>query len=261
VRSKEEYEAALDLIDQGINDCEIGRRLGISRVTIRGWGTARAAGSGGRTTAWTGKRHGAASCFRCAGTAPFDPKAYAYLLGIYLGDGTLTRFPRDVYDLRVSCDLKYPDIVNEIATAITIVRGSDTVGFVLSPGCVVVHAYWKHWPCLFPQHGHGRKHQRRIVLASWQADVVAEHPDELVRGLIQSDGNRHVNRVRGRLDRTKHYEYLRYMFTNASEDILRIFTDALDLLGVHWTRTTQRVISVARRDDVAYLDTFVGPKL
>jgi hypothetical protein len=57
------------------------------------------------------------------------------------------------------------------------------------------------------------------VLASWQADVVAEHPDELVRGLIQSDGNRHVNRVRGRLDRTKHYEYLRYMFTNASEDI------------------------------------------
>jgi len=69
-----------------------------------------------------------------------------------------------------------------------------------------------------------------------------------------------VNRVRGRLDRTKHYEYLRYMFTNASEDILRIFTDALDLLGVHWTRTTQRVISVARRDDVAYLDTFVGPK-
>ncbi len=47
------------------------------------------------------------------------------------------------------------------------------------------------------------------------------------------------------------------MFTNASEDILGIFTDALDRLGVHWTQTTPRVISVARRDDVAYLDTFV----
>jgi len=80
------HEAALELIDPGVNDCEIGRRLGISRVTIRGWRTARAAGSGGRTTAWTGKRHGAAPCFRCAGTAPFDLKAYAYLLGIYLRD-------------------------------------------------------------------------------------------------------------------------------------------------------------------------------
>ena len=98
------------------------------------------------------------------------------------------------------------------------------------------------------------------MLAPWQAELVAEHPDELVRGLIQSDGNRHVNRVRGRLDRAKRYEYPRYMFTNASKDILGNFTDALDRLGVHWTQTTERVISVARREDVAFLDTFVGPK-
>jgi len=50
------------------------------------------------------------------------------------------------------------------------------------------------------------------------------------------------------------------MFTNASSDILATFTDALDLMGVHWTQTTPRVISVARRADVAFLDTFVGPK-
>jgi hypothetical protein len=50
------------------------------------------------------------------------------------------------------------------------------------------------------------------------------------------------------------------MFTNASTDILRIFTEALDLLGVHWTQTTPRDISVARREDVAFLDGFVGPK-
>jgi hypothetical protein len=259
MRSQEEYEAALLLVDQGINDCEIGRRLGISRVTIRGWRTARAAGSGGRTISWTGKRRNVA-CFRCEGIAPVDPRAYTYLFGIYLGDGTLTPFPRDVYDFRVSCDLRYPNIVNEIATAITIVRGSDTVGFVAARGCVVAHAYWKHWPCLFPQHGPGRKHERKIVLEPWQAELVTQHPDELVKGLIQSDGNRHVNRVRGRLDRAKRYEYPRYMFTNASKDILGIFTDALDGLGVHWTQTTERVISVARRDDVAYLDTFVGPK-
>ena len=50
------------------------------------------------------------------------------------------------------------------------------------------------------------------------------------------------------------------MFTNASTDILVIFTDALDLLGVHWTQTTARDVSIARRGDIAFVDSFVGPK-
>ncbi len=91
--------------------------------------------------------------------------------------------------------------------------------------------------------------------------MVDAHPEDLVRGLIQSDGNRHINEVSRPLrSGVKKYRYPRYMFTNASEDILGIFTDALDRLGVHWTQTTPRVISVARRDDVAYLDTLVRAK-
>jgi hypothetical protein len=206
-------------------------------------------------------RQGAAPCFRCAGTSPFDPRSYVYLLGIYLGDGTLAAFPRGVYNLRISCDLKYPEIINEIATAITIVRSSDVVGFAAKPGCVVVNTYWKHWPCVFPQHGRGMKHTRLIELERWQRQLVDAYPEALVRGLIQSDGNRHINKVSRPLrSGIKRYQYPRYMFTNASEDILGIFTDALDRLGVHWTRTTSWDVSVARRDDVAYLDTFVGPK-
>ena len=50
------------------------------------------------------------------------------------------------------------------------------------------------------------------------------------------------------------------MFTNASTDIMGLFTSTLDALGVHWTRTMPRVVAVSRRDDVEYLDTFVGPK-
>lgn len=202
-----------------------------------------------------------ATCFRCEG-GWFDEQAYAYLLGVYLGDGWIWKGPRDVFHLRISCDLKYPDIINEIATHIVIVRGSETVGFASKQGrCVDVTAYWKHWPCVFPQHGPGRKHERNIKLAPWQKAIVDDQPKDLVRGLIQSDGNRHINEVRRELlSGTKRYRYSRYMFTNASDDILGIFTDALDVLGVHWTQTTARDISVARREDVAFLDTFVGPK-
>ena len=258
MRSEGEYQRAVDLIREGVNDCEVGRRLGIPRSTIREWRVGLAANSVGRT------RHSSANqrstCFRCDG-GWVDEEAYAYLLGAYLGDGCLSSHPRGVYRLRITCDLRYPDIINEIATRIKIVRGVDRVGFAARKGCVDVNAFWKHWPCVFPQHGLGRKHERQIRLVRWQKEIVAAHPEALVRGLIHSDGNRHVNDVARQLrSGPRRYRYPRYMFTNASTDILEILTNALDLLGVHWTRTTARDISVARREDVAYLDTFIGPK-
>lgn len=261
MRPEAEYREALALIRSGVNDCEVGRRLGIPRGTIRTWRVALAAGSGGRTESWSGSRDGRPmDCFRC--THGFiDEEAYAYLFGVYLGDGCLSPHPRGVYRLRIACDLKYPDIINEIATHIVIVRGVDKVGFTDKTGCVEVSAYWKHWICLFPQHAPGRKHERTIELDPWQGEIVSAHPKALIRGLIQSDGNRHINEVTRKLKSgVKRYRYSRYMFTNASTDILGIFTASLDLLGIHWTRTTPRDIAVSRRDDVAFLDTFVGPK-
>jgi len=58
----------------------------------------------------------------------------------------------------------------------------------------------------------------------------------------------------------KRYEYPRYHFTNASEDIMTICGDALARIGVGWTRPRARDLSVARRVDVARLDEFIGPK-
>lgn len=39
-------------------------------------------------------------------------------------------------------------------------------------GCVEIALYSRHWPCLFPQHGPGRKHTRRIALEPWQQALV-----------------------------------------------------------------------------------------
>ncbi len=200
------------------------------------------------------------NCFRCE-EKRVDEEAYAYLLGMYLGDGHISLIHRGVFRLIVTCDLKYPDIINEVATNIVIVRGIDKVGFVFREGCVDVNAYWKHWPCVFPQHGPGRKHERLIELTDWQQQIVEVHPKALIRGLIHSDGNRHINPITRRFPSgTRRYRYPRYMFTNASEDIQRIFTDALGLLDIHWTQTMPRIIAVSRRADVAFLDTFVGRK-
>jgi hypothetical protein len=47
---------------------------------------------------------------------------------------------------------------------------------------------------------------------------------------------------------------------NKSEDILQLCGQTLDQLDVAWRYSRQNAISVARRDAVARLDEFVGPK-
>lgn len=125
----------------------------------------------------------------------------------------------------------------------------------------MVSSYDRHWPCLFPQHGPGKKHDRPIELVGWQREIVDAHPWELIRGLIHSDGCRTTNwTTRPVGGATKRYEYPRYFFTNKSADILRLFTDTLDTLGVAWKKANAKNISVAKKASVALMDTHVGPK-
>jgi hypothetical protein len=87
------------------------------------------------------------------------------------------------------------------------------------------------------------------------------YPHEFVRGLIQSDGCRSINSIKCWVgDSRREYAYPRYFFTNASDDIRQLFTNTCDVLGVHWTQMNARNIAVSRRRDVAFLDTFIGPK-
>jgi len=84
----------------------------------------------------------------------------------------------------------------------------------------------------------------------------------LLRGLIHSDGARCLNRFATKLSsgRMARYEYPRYFFSNLSDDIRRIFCEHCELLGIRWTQSNHRNISVSHRDSVALLDTFVEPK-
>lgn len=108
-------------------------------------------------------------------------------------------------------------------------------------------------------HAPGKEHDRSIILTEWQQKPVRRWPQHLIRGLIHSDGSRYRNTGRG------NWSWPRYSFTNKSADIRRIFCDACDELGVHWTAARYRsahppAIYVSRKADVALLDRFIGPK-
>lgn len=190
-----------------------------------------------------------------------DESAYAYLLGLYLGDGHLTRGRREVYALSLACCDGWPGLITAARDAMSAVMPASSVFSVQRIGCTEVKSTSKHWLCLFPQHGPGRKHNRKIELAEWQRAITDKHPGRLARGLFHSDGCRFTNRVRYRTPGGDvWYEYPRYMFTNESKDILAICGETLDQLGVSWRYSRRNTISVARREAVARLDQFVGPK-
>lgn len=161
--------------------------------------------------------------------------------------------------MRIVLDTAYPEIIRECGGSLEALFPSKTAHRYKRrhSNCVEVSMYSKHWPCLFPQHGPGRKHLRSIRLAEWQQKIVDANHKPFIRGLIQSDGTRIIATERkGSYVRRAP----RYAFSNKSEDIKGLFCESCDALGIRWTRPSDRQIAIYRKASVAILDEFVGPK-
>ncbi|HYI21494.1 MAG TPA: hypothetical protein VEX62_02560 [Candidatus Limnocylindrales bacterium] len=164
-----------------------------------------------------------------------------------------------MWRLRIFTDRAYPAIIAACKAAINEVCGRPA-GQMQRPiwQCDEIYSDWKHWICLFPQHGPGRKHLREITLQAWQWRLIECFPEEFVKGLVHSDGSRVTNNVRNRLGVS--YSYPRYFFSNRSDEIRALFIKGCDLLGVEARHNNRYSVSVARRHSVAILDEFIGPK-
>jgi hypothetical protein len=246
MRTQEQVDEAIRLLTKGQTPTEVANVLRIPRSTVRDWSCGRSLRI---------PRDGVCENH----LSNLDPPAYAYLLGMYLGDGCISQHDRGVLRLRITLDAQYPCIIGECAAAVAdVAPGKSAAIYRRRDGrCVEVYSYWKHWSCLFPQHGSGRKHERPIELVDWQQAIVDSHPELLVRGLIHSDGCRIVATER-KGDYVRRAP--RYGFSNRSEDILELFGAACTSLGIHFTRASVKQIAVYSKDAVARLDEFVGPK-
>jgi hypothetical protein len=240
------------MIERGRGDSEIARLTRIPRPTISSW------------------RHGRGSVYHerlvaaNASWRPPDARAYCYLLGIYLGDGCVVVLRSGAARLVISLDSAYPGIIEAVEEAVCAVLPDAGLSRSLGPNGTVTIVGASHpvLPFAFPQHGPGRKHRREIALVGWQRALTHGHPRELLRGLIHSDGCRTLNRFTTKLPsgRVGEYEYPRYFFSNLSKGIRAIFCEHCELLGIRWTQSNARNISVSHRKSVALLDEFVGPK-
>jgi hypothetical protein len=154
---------SLELAGHGLSASEVARRVGVPRATVRDWLAGRVPA---RVPAHYGTTPGA--CGACGGVHDLDalPASYVYLLGMYLGDGCLSAHPRGVFKLRISLDARYPGIAEECERAIRAVMPRNRIGYVGYGTWRELFTYSKSWPCLFPQHGPGRKHEHSFANVS-----------------------------------------------------------------------------------------------
>jgi hypothetical protein len=232
------------------------RRMAQSKTGKPNWAKGLSAASDPRVAKQAatrrGKRRGAYRP-RAEAAARFNPLEYlgphradyAYLLGLYLGDGAIVS---KTSRLEISLDARYPAVIASCRLAMQRLHPRGRVAIRRKgDGCRVVSSYAWEWMHLFPQHGKGRKHLRRILLTEWQIKIEREHPFDLLRGLTESDGSRFDRLVGGKA-------YPAYEFTNESSDIREIFCRVAGAVGLGFTTPRPNVIAVARREHVATLD-------
>jgi hypothetical protein len=237
------HEEVRSLVAAGVNDCEIARRTGLARTTVRDIRRPRAPRS----------REICPRCWRPARPVRFSPGEYAELLGLYLGDGCISPTAR-TQRLRLSLDAAHGQIVVDAERLLSRCFGANATSRVRADGgaTAVVSVYSSHLACLFPQHGPGRKHDRHIVIEPWQRALLEAAPWAFLRGCVHSDGCFFVNR-------TGPYRYLSVAFSNLSSDILDLFAGACDNVGATYRRY-QRCVRIYDRATVRDFACFVGCK-
>lgn len=182
IRSDETVESALRDSDAGMRDADNAIKHGVAIKTIRRWRRLYQ-----RRGLPRGQRHTTAACPGCDG-ADLDEEAYAELFGWYLGDGHISLGRRGVFNLHIFNDKEYVNDNDRLQALMSAVKPGGRPHTRHVPGCVITTVSWRHWPCLMPQHGPGRKHERPIVLEDWQRRIVERHPGPFLRGLFHSDG-------------------------------------------------------------------------
>lgn len=248
MRTPKEVELIKKCFDEGRNQSETARLLKIPRRTIKDY--------------FTKFKSGIKILSKEDSLQEFLDKLnsenlygeYSYLLGLYLGDGHIAKTKDlkngdSVFKLRIFQDQKYINLI-EYCSVVMKKLFNNSVSIINRSGCKEILLYKKNLPILFPQHGNGKKHQRKIELEDWQARIVSAYPRPFIKGLIHSDGCRYISQ-----------NQIRYDLSNLSEDIHLLFERACNLIGIQTRRHGKnRSQQVPIKNQSILLDSFIGSK-
>ncbi len=256
VYNDEEKNQVYKLAEEGMNKSDISRRLNIPRGTLKHWLNPRP-----RKTNIPRNSYSPIIDFDHYLNSSEKRAAYSFTLAVYLCDGCISEYKTfRAPSMRLTNDSKYPKNTEEWIQKLKTVLPNNSVSMFKKKcsNCYVVSTYSKKLIDLFPQHGSGRKHNRKLLFADWQIKIIREFPEEFIRGCIQSDGCIYFQKVSGKV-------YKRYSFCNMSEDIIDLVLMSLSFVGImknKWQnlKTGKFVIQNFSKKDTAILESIIQTK-
>src|SRR3712207_5176441 len=144
MHARGDMDRVRQLIEEGLADHEVSALSRVPIGTVRRW------------------RHGATLAFGPRAAArprtwrPADPWSYAHLLGLYLGDGCVSRTKSAL--LQIALDARYPGLIDEcvVSMCLTMPASLPRVYPSRVSNAVCVQSSDRRWLEAFPQHGPGR---------------------------------------------------------------------------------------------------------
>ena len=135
-----------------------------------------------------------------AGSSPaLGPIEYsrvlAYVVGVAIGDGNLSNPNGRAVRLRITCDAKYPNLIQEIKKSIQLIFPSNKVSLVNRADTYLdISCYSNQWEKLLGwKVGRGSKVEQNVTVPDWIKDDV-ELSRFCLKGLIETDGSIYIDR-------------------------------------------------------------------
>ncbi|MEO5366323.1 MAG: hypothetical protein H7831_08215 [Magnetococcus sp. WYHC-3] len=144
-------------------------------------------------------------------------KSLAYIIGVSLGDGNLSNPNKRAVRLRITCDKKYPKIIDRIKENLKIVLPYNKIGIVnKKSNCIDISCYSNQWPKLLGwRPDKGSKYKQNVRVPRWIFNKKI-YIKNCLAGLIETDGSVYTDRG---------YKYINFTNKNIdlSKDVLNLF--------------------------------------
>ena len=149
-----------------------------------------------------------------------DKNLRAYIIGLALGDGNLSNPNGRAIRLRITCDKKYPILIDKIADSLQKLFPENKVALVERESCVDVSVYSNYLEDLLGwKVGQGSKFKQNVSMPEWiKKDLEAR--TYCLRGLIETDGSIYYDRG-----------YKMVIFSNIVESLATDVYESFKLLG------------------------------
>jgi len=150
----------------------------------------------------------------------------AYLIGVAVGDGNISNPNGTAYRLRVTCDNKYPEIIENIKKTIRDVFPKNKLGIInRKDNCVDISIYSNLIPEIFGwSNKSGGKIKQKIKIPNWIKEN-SSNCKSCLKGLFETDGCIYFDRG-----------YKMINFVNHSESIINEVCELLDLMNINYKK-------------------------